>query len=219
MFTISNFINKIKTLKPVYFFIVIFVISFVLIVLRRIDVIIYPQFWAEDGTVWYQTAYNLGIKSLFIPHTGYFQTTSRLVALISQLLPLSFAPLFFNLCAIIIKIIPILFIFSVRCRKNFSSLLVPTLISLIYLFLPNSSEVFANITNAHWYLAIIAFLIVTADKAPNLAWKIFDIFFLILIGLSGPFIIFLLPIALIWWWLKRQNGLPWVQIIIISLTS
>jgi hypothetical protein len=90
---------------------------------------------------------------------------------------------------------------------------VPVFIGMAYLSLPNTSEVYANITNAHWYLAIISFLIFTADRAKTRSWKIFDVVFLILSGLSGPFVIFLFPVAGIWWWLNRKDGLPWVNIL------
>ena len=211
-------LEKCRANHPRYFYSVVFFVCFALIVARRADVLAYPQFWAEDGTVWYEGAYYLGWGSLFVPHTGYFQTTSRLVALTAQLLPLAYAPLFFNVIAIVVKIIPVLFIFFQRYRKNFFSILTPLVISLAYLSLPNTSEVHANITNAHWFLAITAFLILTAGKATTRVGKYFDICFLILAGLSGPFVIFLLPVAMIWWWRNRKDGYDWNQIVPVVST-
>ncbi|HLC69472.1 MAG TPA: hypothetical protein VJH75_00300 [Patescibacteria group bacterium] len=209
----GDYLEKWQTKRPAMFYLSVFVIAFVIIVLRRVDVVAYAQFWAEDGTVWYEDAYNIGVSSIFIPQSGYLQTFSRLVGIGSQILPLVYAPLFFNIIAIIIKIIPILFIFSKRYRKNFPSILVPVILSLVYLSLPNTSEVYANVTNAHWYLATTAFLVFTAERATSRAGKIFDVALLILSGLSGPFIIFLFPVAVIWWWLNRKEGVPWLHLI------
>jgi hypothetical protein len=54
--------------------------------------ILHPEFWAEDGVIWYSDAYTIGWHSLFSPHTGYLQTISRLVALVAQGFPLQWAP-------------------------------------------------------------------------------------------------------------------------------
>ena len=65
-----------------------------LVVLRKPDVLNNPQFYAEDGAVWYADAYNLGwLRALTIPDGGYLNSLQRLVAAISLLVPLRYAPL------------------------------------------------------------------------------------------------------------------------------
>jgi len=57
----------------------LFLIAFILIISRRIDIILNPQFWAEDGVVWYQQAYNLGIlKTFFVAQSGYLQKGEKI---------------------------------------------------------------------------------------------------------------------------------------------
>jgi hypothetical protein len=68
------------------------------------------------------------------------------------------------------------------------------LLASLYLLMPNTAELHANVTNSQWYLALAAFLIVISDAAPNRIWKAFDNVLLLLSGLSGPFSIFLTPI-------------------------
>src|SRR3546814_19373926 len=58
------------------------------VILRRPAVVLNPQFWAEDGKIWFAHVHNLGAwQSLFLPQTGYLQPLSRLVAAISALVP------------------------------------------------------------------------------------------------------------------------------------
>jgi len=81
------------------------------------------------------------------------------------------------------------------------------LIALLYIYLPNTAEVHANITNAHWFLAIASFMIIISQSPQTVLGKIFDNVFIILASLSGPFAIFLLPsytIRLIY--LKKNNN-------------
>jgi hypothetical protein len=86
-----------------------------ILVLRRPDAILNPQFWAEDGKVWFANAYNLGpLRSLLLPQDGYFQTISRITAAISLLVPTKSAPLVFNLVALIIQLLPFGIIVSPR---------------------------------------------------------------------------------------------------------
>lgn len=207
----------------------IFLIAFALTALRRPDALLYPQFWAEDGTVWFMDAYRYGVRSLFLPHTGYFQTLPRLVALLAQAVPLHLAPLLFNCAAIGVKILPVVFIFSARCRRLIPSLGAKVLLGALYIYLPNTSEILANITNGHWYAALLMFLLLIADPARSRWGKCLDGLVLFVAGLSGPFGVFLLPVLFTNAFAKREKGF-WkrmapvlaaaaIQIIALSLTA
>src|SRR2546426_117604 len=71
---------------------VVFALAFAAVVSRRPDAISNPQFWAEDGQVWYAEAHARGLRSLLSPYAGYFQTLPRVVAVAAQILPLTWAP-------------------------------------------------------------------------------------------------------------------------------
>jgi len=204
----KNLISKFKNISELNWchHVLIFGICFLFIISRRIDVVLYSQFWAEDGAVWFAQAYNLGIlKSFFLPHTGYLQTFSRIIASFSQFLPLVWVPLFYNLSAIFIKILPINFLLSGRfshVSKKYSPFV---LLSFVYLMLPNTTEVFANVTNTHWYLSLLAFMVIVAKPTKTWLGKFFDIFIITLSSFSGPFVILLLPLAFIYWYKKRYK--------------
>lgn len=165
---------------------------------RRPKSFLNPQFWAEDGREWYADAYNLGIvQSLLLPENGYYQTFSRLAAIIAQILPLSFGPLVFLVLSVAVQVAVVLFIVSERTASLIPSKNWRIFLAVMYLAVPHSAEVFVNVTNSQWHLALLACLIVIAKPADETSWKITDIFAVSLMALSGPFCILLLPIALV----------------------
>lgn len=181
--------------KRVLFFIVAFAIVFIAFAMRRPDIITNPQFWAEDGKVWYAQAYNLGVlNSILLPQDGYYQTISKLVAGISLNFSIASAPLVFNIAGLLIRSSLVIFILSRRmsCLDMATRCIVATFIVLM----PHLQEVHANITNTHWYLATYLFFVLISDKSESILWRCHDYIVLVLSGLSGPFAIFLAPVIL-----------------------
>src|SRR5262249_7289454 len=79
----------------------VFTLIFLLLVLRRPDAITNPQFWAEDGPVFYYGQITSSSWTvLFQPSAGYLQLLPRMVAALAALFPVGSVPLVFNLCAI-----------------------------------------------------------------------------------------------------------------------
>ena len=197
--------------------VLVFIVAFAILLTRRPDAFFKAQFWAEDGAVWYSDAYNAGIiHSLFLPHAGYFQTISRLTASIAQFFPLVYAPFIFNLTAIVIEILPVHLITSSRFSALIPSLSTRLFLALLYLALPNSYEVHANITNAHWHLALVACMVVLATPSRCLLWRVFDIGVTLLSALSGPFSLLLAPVAAMLWWLRRGK---WLFVLLLCLIT
>jgi hypothetical protein len=177
-----------------------------------------PQFWAEDGHIWFADAYNLGwMTALLRPEAGYYQTLPRLAASVALLLPLSKAPLLFNIVALVLQALPINLLLSSRLAA-FGSLRFRALMAAMYLALPNSPEICANITNAQWVLAFSAFLLVLASPPKGVAGRSFDILVVVMCGLTGPFCILILPIAL-YLAFKRSGGWKWVPACILGACS
>lgn len=201
------------------FFAAASVLSLIIIFSRRPDAFLNPQFWAEDGKVWYAHAYNHGaIYSFFTPEAGYYQTISRLVAVFSQAFPLSFAPLIFNLAAIFCKVLVVNFLLSSRLSRLIPNVSVRVLIAFFYLALPHSNETHANLTNAQWHLALLSFLIIVATPSEKTLWKMFDVVMLSISALSGPFCLLLLPVAAVKW-LKTRETWTIVLMAILAVCS
>jgi len=187
-----------------------FLLACGIVVSRRPDALIHPQFWAEDGHVWFAEAYNLGWgTALFRTYAGYFQTLPRLGAALALLVPLALAPLALNLIAIAVQALPVSLLLSAR-SSAWGSLRYRVAMAALLLALPNAREIGAIITNSQWVLALCAFLVLVAVAPKSNAGKLFDVFILMLCGLTGPFCVFLFPIAVwqawrkadVWRWMK-----------------
>lgn len=195
--TLKTSLKKLLFSKAI-FIIVVALFSIITIVARRPDSLTNPQFWAEDGVLWYGQAYNLGwLNSFFIPITGYYQTLSRIGGSIAQFFPLSHAPFIFNIIAIFILFTPILILISSYFGKAFPNMFIRIFIVIGYLILPNISEVYINLTNAQWFLAFTGLLALLFLPVESYFWL--DIILFALVGLSGPFSLLLLPIVYLYY--------------------
>jgi hypothetical protein len=183
--------------------VILFLVAFAIICLRRPDAVFNAQFFAEDGKIWYPNAYNLGLHSLLMPQDGYLHSLTRLIALLTLFFRFSSAPLVMNLCAITVQILPVNVFLSTRFSNP--ALRTRLLAALIYLALPNTYEIDANITTIQWHLALLACLLLLARPPGSRGWRIFEGMVLVLISLDGPIGIVLVPLAAVLWWKRRHN--------------
>lgn len=184
---------------------------------RRTDAITNPQFWAEDGRNWFADAYNIGGWVPFLtPEAGYLQTFSRLIGAVSVWLPFGSVPLFFNLSAIAVQVVVAVYICSDRMAGVFEHRRARIVLAFLYLAMPHSWEVHANVTNAQWNLALLALLIVVSRPAESVMGRAFDIGVLAVSSLSGPFALILLPVAVLRLIVERDRKLT-VPIVVLLL--
>jgi hypothetical protein len=182
---------------------------------RLPDVILHPQFFAEDGSIFYQQAHENGFShSLLVSYAGYLHMFPRLIAGLSGLLSLAYAPLFFNATSLAIQCLPAIFLCISRMDK-LGPLRARVLLAFLYLGVPHIADLWGTPTNAQWHLAILSFLILVAAPPSSVAWRVFDILALVLGALTGPFCILLLPVALLVFWKRRS---PWTLKLIIILS-
>jgi hypothetical protein len=194
----------------------VFLVAGTAVLSRRPSLFLHPEFYAEDGSVWYAQAYNWGwLHSLIVPDGGYLNTLPRLVAGLCLLGPLRFAPLLMNVVGLIIQVLPVTVLISARC-SSWWSLRVRFLQAIAYLALPNCSEIHVVLTNAQWHLALLACLLAFAEPPPTSKWAIFDVIVLTLCSFTGPFVIVLLPFIVIFW-LKRRYSWSLVLIAILCV--
>lgn len=178
-----------------------------------------PSFWGEDGWVWYPACYAHGWRCLLIDHSGYLQTISMLVALASQPFPLLHAPKLFALAALVLQVAPAVFLVSWRMAEAIPRWSVRLFLALLLIAAPGMSEVFVNLTNAQWHLALLCFLVVTATRPAGRMGRIFDTAVLVVGGLSGPFSVFLAPVAVLWWWLRRGRWAFWRLLLVAGAAA
>jgi hypothetical protein len=167
--------------------------------------LLHAQFFAEDGWVWYEQAYNLHwLRSLSIAQAGYMQTLPRLVAGVTLLFPMRWAPLIMNLAGAVIQAFPVTALLSHRCAP-WGPLPIRMLMAALYIAIPDAPEIHIVLTNAMWHLAVLQALL--AFSVPPRSWwgRITDIVLFGVGGVSGPFCILLLPCVLAYWWIRRQR--------------
>ncbi len=195
-----------------------FLLACAVIISRRPDAIFHAQFWAEDGRIFFADAYNLGgWPALFRTYAGYFHVVPRLGALLALLAPLAAAPLVLNIIAILVQAAPVNLLLSAR-SSAWGSLGFRALMATTYLALPDNAEITFGITLSQWILALCMILLIVASAPKGWVGRAFDCTFLVLAGLSGPFCLLVLPIAVFLAW-RRKEAWRWVQCAILAACS
>lgn len=178
---------------------------FAALVSRNPSVVTHPQFWAEDGFIFYQQAHEIGfLHTLITPYAGYLHLYPRLVAGFSLLFPLSWAPLIFNCAALLAQVSVPIYLCSSRVRSA-APFAIRILLSFLYLGVPNVARVHGNLTNAQWHLAMLSLLVILARPAKSNSGRTFDFFALVVGALTGPFALLLLPGAVLTYFHRRDR--------------
>ncbi|CAN0258636.1 unnamed protein product, partial [Phaeothamnion confervicola] len=164
----------------------VIIAALALLAMRTPDAFFSPQFWAEDGVVfWQQMAENDAWTAFWIPYAGYFHAAPRLTAFIASFFDPAYAPRLYASVAILLTLWSATTAATCVEDRRLGFLLG------VGLLLPPmaSGEIFGNITNVQWLLAPTLALLLAAPPSINRAA------FALLAGLSGPFSIFIAPIA------------------------
>ena len=188
--------------------------------IRKTDSLINPQFWAEDGLFFIQQ-YNNGISAMFIPHAGYLHLVPRTIALLVDFfsVPYAWVPAVYNYLSLAVALSIVGSVFSPRFRVNNKPL-----IALSIVLVPHySNEVFLTITNLQWMLALMMVVVLAKEQPSNkygntVMQYVYDLFVIIICGLSGPFIMFLAPFFA-WKWGKNRTSYNALVFIIVSLIA
>jgi hypothetical protein len=183
----------------------VFLAALVAVFSRLPGAFLHPQFFAEDGWVWYQQAYNLHwLRSLGIAQAGYLQTFPRLMTGVALLFPMRWAPLIMSLAGAVIQVLPVTALLSRRCAP-WGPLRLRLLMAALYLAIPDAPEIHIVLTNAMWHLAVLQALL--AFSLPPLSWRgrVSDVLLFAIGAISGPFCLLLLPCIAGWRWIRRER--------------
>ena len=169
-----------------------------LVVLRSPENLATPQFYAEDGGLFFQEAYNNGfITSLNVPTAGYLNTLPRLMAGAALLVPLEMAPLVVALLALLVQMLPVFYLLSSRATAIIPSFPRRCAVALLYVILPNSDEVYVSGTNAQWHLMLVGALILLIPPPANRLGRAAETFLAAIFAFTGPGSLLLLPLVLL----------------------
>lgn len=172
---------------------------------RSVSAVFHPYFWAESGAIFYSDAWNHGLAYLLKPYAGYPVLLTRTLSEVTVQFPLNYGPAIFLFFSLIVQIIPITILVSKRFAAIIKPLWIRIGLSAIYVALPNSSEVNLHFVSMQWQLALIAFLILISPTPNGRSGKVVESIGLVLAGLSGPFAILLVPIAVVLYLSKKDS--------------
>jgi NADH:ubiquinone oxidoreductase subunit K len=171
---------------------------------KRPDAFKTPQFYAEDGTIFFSQAYHEGFNSINNIYSGYLHTYQRVVALLLEYSGMSYRyfPFFYMLAWLFPAFYSIYLLFF---RNGFKPYLA-FLFSLLPVCLPVHSEGFLNLTNVQWILNITVLLIALSKPSKHTFIQIIECIIIFLGITSSSFGIFLV-LVFIYFRQQKQNPL------------
>jgi hypothetical protein len=159
---------------------------------RKPDALLNPQFWAEDGTVFFQDNYTNGLTAIFAPHAGYFQLLLRLIAYLAGWFPLELQPAAYNYFSFGITLAVVAKLFSKRLHLP-RSFLFAAAVPLV----THTGEILLCLTNLHWITSLLLIFLLIQDSPVTKLEAFGDLAILVLVSLTGPHILFLAPLFLV----------------------
>ncbi|MCJ8345710.1 hypothetical protein MJH12_09230 [bacterium] len=160
---------------------ILWLLFYLLCILRNSTLFTQPRFWAEEGSTYFQTAYNEGFwNGLSQVQMGYFSIIPNVATAVSSLIPLNFAPL---PCLIISLLIQSINVHLILYNSHHFWGQTSHKISLFFLmlFLPFSEEVFLNTICSQFHLQLSVFLMIylyAKDPIPKKHLFIYTLAFL-----------------------------------------
>jgi hypothetical protein len=161
-----------------------------------------PQLWAEDGPIFFQQAYLDATGSLVTRYFGYHHLVPRLVAFVARAVPIAWVPAIYALASGTLTIALVAYALSRRMPFSPS---IRVALALAAIAAPVATEVFLNLTNVQWFLALGLLLLGISVSPRTRLQRVFDISLLLVAGLTGPFALLFVPCFAIRWWARRDG--------------
>jgi hypothetical protein len=169
-----------------------FGLSLLVLAYKAPDSLSSPQFWAEDGAIFFSQQYGRALPALFVSYASYLHAVPRLVAWLATAFSAVHAPALYCYAAWILGACALTSLRHLRLPG------VPFVVLLAGIALtPTNIEVFGTITNVQWLLqfylisSLARLVHGTRSRHPNLR-----IALALIVGLTGPFVLFAVFAAL-----------------------
>lgn len=144
----------------------------ILLVLRRPGIVLQPQFWAEDGSVFFRENTLFGFwPSLSRFYAGFPYLLHRLLAEAAVPFGMGNAPRVYGLLAVTVPSLVLGTFVLPHFRDVIRSDYLRILFCLSVVTLPESQEVVGILSNIQWYLAVWA-LLASVVRLPRSRWGI-----------------------------------------------
>ncbi len=171
-----------------------------LVALRKSDSLLNPQFWAEDGALFFVEAERYGGWGLlFRPYEGYLHLLPRLIAALGVSVPLLHIPAFYAWSALAITGWIAWWLQSPRI-----ALPGGWIAALALALIPHNGEIYLTTCNLQWVTALGLFALTITDDAIAPSARLGEVALLIFTALTGPFVILALPLFAWRAWSRRS---------------
>ncbi len=163
--------------------------------LREPKCFTHPEFFADDAAAFFQQQLILGPRAIFQTWSQYLHIVPRLLALLATVFPIAWAPLVYAIQAIIVSGLCCWGF----CLDEFRPVLRSDALRIVLCILPAlafpAQELVGDITNLQWFLTMFAVpLTLLPPKSRSQTSRILLLLLGLLIALSGPITIILLPV-------------------------
>jgi hypothetical protein len=130
---------------------------------RRPEALLLAQFWAEDGSEFYQSALDSRpLAALLQPYAGYLHVFPRLVAWASTLFAAECAPVIFNVVAIFVAGACVWLFALPLARPVIAGDGLRLALCLLFILGNPAVETYGTLTNVHWWLCLGTLVLVSA---------------------------------------------------------
>lgn len=187
---------------------VMFALCAAALLLKSPDAFGNPQFWAEDGAVFFQQQPAGAAPAWLQPYAGYLHLLPRLVAWLATFAPLAVVPAVYAYLSLAV---------NAACVASLAQRLLPSKLALAalagVLLVPTSGEVFGTLTNSQWFLQLFLLAWCFLPGGPRHgALRVALALAVLVAALTGPFSLLLavlhalaLVVALAW-----RDLRPWL---------
>ena len=190
----------------IWLFVILFLLGCVVLVLRRPEAVLLPQFFAEDGAVFFRDAFHLPFyRSWLLPHAGYQNLLPRLLAEGAFIVPLRYVPAFYNLSALIVAALSLCWIALPNFRSLIPSDWMRAGLVVLFWVMPNQ-EALMKLSYLQWYV-LLWMALVSMMRLPGSARGRSVLALACGIGfLSAPVAAITLPVWALRVWAARDRG-------------
>lgn len=193
----------------------VFVIALVLLFLRRPEMLLQAELWADDG-LFYQQALWFGPATVAMSYAGYLAFAQRIVGLAEVAVPPIYGPLVANLSVLLITAMVAAFIASDRLASVIPDRRLRVTLALLFVSLPAGHLMLGTMANVQWIIGVYLVAMLVATLPTSRTGRVGDAIGIVVAGLSGAIGILLLPLYAIRAW--RDHSFGW-HLLWLGLTA
>lgn len=176
------------------------------IAFKEINLVLYPRLWAEEGAIFYTFAAHHSFWAILAkPHIGYYTLFNGIVsALQAKVFQPEAAAWVSTVAGFLVQFIPLLIVLFSN-HSLWDNPFKKTMTSCIIIFIV-PPELWLNTTNSHFVFGLITFLILITPVCSLSGLERWCFRVLLVLGtLSDPISVFLTPLFLVKWHIKRHR--------------